>query len=281
MPLAEVACRRLRLEPDGAAWPTDDALLLPVRREGLRLLLKIVDPAGDETAQADVLRRLDGAGAVRVVDGDATAFVMERLEPVGPTLAQMALGGRDAEATGVLCDLIAAMQARLNDGGAVVPGLMPLADRTGSLRAALRRTDLPGDLMAMLRWGADHADRMLGDAGPAVALHGDMHHFNAIRDRTRGWVAIDPKGVLGPVAYDYANLILNPVPESALVHDPGRMARLAAVVADRTGAAAGRVLDWVAFQGVLGLSWSLDDHERDYWWRGAVVAGRLAGRSPP
>ena len=41
-------------------------------------------------------------------------------------------------------------------------------------------------------------------------LHGDLHHYNILRDGDRGWVAIDPKGVVGEVEYEIGAALRNP-----------------------------------------------------------------------
>jgi len=45
-------------------------------------------------------------------------------------------------------------------------------------------------------------------------LHGDLHHENILQDSALGWVAIDPKGVIGPRIYDCGRFIHNFLPYS-------------------------------------------------------------------
>lgn len=40
-------------------------------------------------------------------------------------------------------------------------------------------------------------------------LHGDLHHENILYDHTRGWVAIDPKGVIGDRYFDVIAFLTN------------------------------------------------------------------------
>lgn len=40
-------------------------------------------------------------------------------------------------------------------------------------------------------------------------LHGDLHHENIIRDAVRGWIAIDPKGVIGPRTMEAGRFLHN------------------------------------------------------------------------
>jgi streptomycin 6-kinase len=266
--------------PDGSPVVTDDAYLWPVHRAGRKLMLKIVDPAGDEVGAAAVLAALDGHHAVALVAAADNAILMERVIHVGPTLAEMALGGRDPQATAVLVDLTLSVQADL--AGAALPGLIPFDSRAAFLATAADGPGLSSRDRALLQWGADLAADLGGDRAAWRTLHGDMHHFNALHDETQGWLMIDPKGILGPPAYDFANMILNPVPHAALVHDPVRMARMAGMVAERLAMPPRDMLAWVSLQATLGFGWSLGDSEAPYWERGARLAGELAGlRLPP
>ena len=40
-------------------------------------------------------------------------------------------------------------------------------------------------------------------------MHGDFHHFNILSSE-RGWLVIDPKGVIGPAGYEVGPLMINP-----------------------------------------------------------------------
>jgi streptomycin 6-kinase len=269
-------CARWGLVADGAARVTDNAFLLPVRQGGAAAMLKLSDPGGDEAEAAGFLAALDGRGAVRVLEWDGAVLLMERIVQAGPGLAEMALGGQDDAATGVLCDAIGRMHAVLE--GVDVPGLIPLSDRTLHVRGDAR---LPRDVRAVMGWAESYVTERVADRTGWRALHGDLHHYNLLHDAGRGWLVIDPKGILGPPLYDYAILCLNPLPHGGLVHDPARMARVAGIVAERTGADLADVLGWVMFQGCLSLAWSLWDEERDYWLAGLRVAAGLAGARLP
>jgi streptomycin 6-kinase len=41
-------------------------------------------------------------------------------------------------------------------------------------------------------------------------IHGDFHHFNILKSEERGWLIIDPKGVIGPAGYEVGPLMINP-----------------------------------------------------------------------
>ncbi len=283
-PEAERWLARWDCRPDGAPIVTDDAFLWPVRQGGLPLMLKIVDPVGDEVGTAAILSALDGRGAVRLIAASGPALLMERVAPTGPSLAEMALSGQDEAAMEILVRLALEVQDGLAEArmaGAELPDLIPFDRRLRTLdpRARAQRADAATErTLARL---ADLGRELAGPGTGWIALHGDMHHFNALRDAARGWLMIDPKGLCGPRAYDFANMILNPLPHSALVMRPERMERMAELVAAGLGIDRAEMLAWVAVQAGLGLAWSLEDDERPYWQAGLELAARLGGIALP
>ena len=52
-----------------------------------------------------------------------------------------------------------------------------------------------------------------------VLLHGDLQHNNILFDGEK-WVAIDPKGVLGPLGYEVGAFVYNPIPELLSIPNP-------------------------------------------------------------
>jgi streptomycin 6-kinase len=87
-------------------------------------------------------------------------------------------------------------------------------------------------------------------------LHGDIHHGNILDFRERGWLAIDPKGVIGERGFDYANLFCNPDYETAAA--PGRLRRQVEIVANAAGLEQRRLLEWVLAWAGLSAAWDLN-----------------------
>jgi streptomycin 6-kinase len=75
---------------------------------------------------------------------------------------------------------------------------------------------------------------MVSQSSPAAAgcvvLHGDIHHGNILDAGQRGWLAIDPKGLIAERGFDFANMFCNPDLKTAVA--PRRLARQASVVAE-------------------------------------------------
>ena len=78
----------------------------------------------------------------------------------------------------------------------------------------------------------------------------------------RGWLAIDPKGVLGDPGFDAANLFYNPLDRDDLCRDPGRIARMAEIFAKTLGQTSTAILDHAFAYGCLSASWHAEDAQR-------------------
>ena len=99
------------------------------------------------------------------------------------------------------------------------------------------------------------AQRLLADQREVRVLHGDIHHRN-IRQSSRGWLAFDPKGVVGERTYECANTLCNPaMPE--IVHNETRLLTNAAILADTLAIDLSRVLAFTYAYACLNASWSL------------------------
>ncbi len=236
-------------EPDGAVFETATSWLRPVLWRGQPAMVKRLKPHSDEAAGAAFLAHWRGEGAVHLYWSRGDALIMERATGTA-SLRAMALSGGDDGAA----DILAATVRRLHGAAGVVPAAAePLAVR---FRALFERAD---DHPA-LATGAAVAEALLAvPEGPQVALHGDLHHDNLLDGGARGWLAIDPKGVVGERAYEVANLLRNPSPEAALVLDPDRARRHAALYGRRLGLDADRILRFGHAHAALSAAWDLED----------------------
>src|SRR5262249_53563685 len=95
--------------------------------------------------------------------------------------------------------------------------------------------------------------------GDRKLLHGDLHHDNILWDAARGWVAVDPKGVIGEPAYELGAMLRNPTENPELFALPSIAARRAGIIAEHLACDADRVLAWGFAQAVLSAVWALDD----------------------
>jgi streptomycin 6-kinase len=238
-----------RLEPDGASVETPSSWLMPVTRDGASAMLKVFKPTSDERNAAAILRYFDGNGAVRLFQADEGALLMERVD--GPrSLVSMAESGGDTEAAEILAQVVRKLHAQRK--AAVPAGLTPLAEWFSALN------DHAGDL-PMLSACDKVARGLLAGERDVVPLHGDLHHGNVLDGGKRGWLAIDPKALLGERTFEVANLLKNSWVHAGVGHDPARMRRLAVLYANQLKLDMERVLAFAFAHAGLAASFQMDD----------------------
>jgi streptomycin 6-kinase len=239
---------RWNLVPDGEAITTPSSLLLPVRHRGEPAMLKIAREE-EERRGGRLMAWWDGDGAARVLAQDDHALLLERA--TGPrTLAAMVAAGADDDASRILCAVAGRLHAPRRGPP---PELVPLSRWFEALAPAAR---IQGGLLVE----ADAAARaLLAEPREPVVLHGDIHHGNVLDADARGWIAIDPKGLLGERTFDFVNVLRNPDVATALA--PGRFNRQINVLTNTAALDRHRLLKWtLAFAG-LSASWHLADRE--------------------
>ena len=249
----EALLAKWNLVADGAPIVTPTSRLLPVRRGGKAAMLKVACHR-EEARGNRLMVWWQESGVAKVLAAADDALLMERAaEP--ERLAEMARRGRDDEATYVLCAVAGRLHARV---ASAAPDLIRLEDWFAGLMPAAAAHG------GLLQAAADAARTLLGSQREIAPLHGDLHHGNVLHFAGRGWLAIDPKGLLGERTFDHVNMLRNPDPATMMA--PGRFSRQASLIAEAAALDRGRLLRWsLAFAG-LSAAWCLeegDDPETD------------------
>jgi streptomycin 6-kinase len=90
-------------------------------------------------------------------------------------------------------------------------------------------------------------------------LHGDFHHFNILSSE-RGWLVIDPKGVIGPVGYEVGPLMINPWNSlTDRVSFRVRAERRVSILVERLGWERESIIKWTTAHAVLSAWWDVQD----------------------
>ncbi|HWK64905.1 MAG TPA: aminoglycoside phosphotransferase family protein [Rhizobiaceae bacterium] len=215
--------------------------------------LKPFDDVEDELRGAHLLRWRRGQGAVRLLGMDGQRMLLEH---AGETMLQNELDTLgDPAATEIAADVLARLL--LPSDQPLPSGLQPLRERFASLfRKAKADRDEGHTSLYVVAAGV--AERLLSDPRDVRPLHGDLHHEN-IMHGPRGWLAIDPKGVLGDPAFDAANMFYNPLDRDDLCLDPKRIAGMAVIFARMLQQDPRRVLDHALAYGCLSAAWHHED----------------------
>jgi streptomycin 6-kinase len=215
-------------------------------------LSRRIDEAANEIA---ALRLWDGRGAARLIEADAGigALLIERVEP-GTMLVELAESDDDA-ATLVAAGLLRRLWEPVVEP-ADLRGLRPLASWCAAYdrnREALSRgaDGFPSALFQ--RADALRRDLLASTTRP-TAIHGDMHHYNVLRDRPAGWRAIDPKGLAGDRCFDVCQFFRNPRDRP-----PTRVrSRRLDIFCAELGLDRQRTKDWCLVHAVLDACWEFE-----------------------
>jgi streptomycin 6-kinase len=239
---------RWNLTPDGEPIITRSSRLLPVRYGDVPTMLKIAVEA-EEKRGAALMIWWDGEGAVRVLAHDGDALLLERASGER-SLSEMSRNGRDDEASRIICEVAAKLHAPKSNPP---PALIPLLQWFRELGPAASKYGGIFDIAATT------AAELLAEARDVTVLHGDIHHANILDAGGRGWLAIDPKGLVGERGFDFANIFCNPDLEIAAA--PGRFAGQAQIVAEAAGLERARLIKWILAYAGLSAAWSINDGE--------------------
>jgi streptomycin 6-kinase len=242
---------RWNLIADGSPIVTHSGSLLPVRHRGEPAMLKLATEK-EERFGGRLMEWWDGDGAARVLARDHDALLLERAEGAA-SLADMARNGRDDEACRVLCAVAARLHAPRPKPP---PELVPLSYWFRELEGAAATH---GGILVRC---AKTARALLAEPREVGVLHGDLHHGNVLDFGVRGWLAIDPKRLVGERGFDFANIFTNPDlddPSRAVATEPGRFARRLEVVAEAARLERERLLRWILAWTGLSAAWFLGD----------------------
>lgn len=215
--------------------------------------VKQFDDMEDELRGAHLLAWRRGNGLVRLLGRHGNAMLLEYAGK------RHLSEGLDEAADMAATEVAAEVMQRLHSASdhAAPAELQPLSERFAALFAKAER-DRTAGLSSHYVEAAAIAQRLLDNARDIRPLHGDLHHDNILFG-ARGWLAIDPKGVLGDTGFDAANLFYNPLDRNDLCLAPERIARMANVFSQSMKQDPRRLLDHAFAYGCLSAAWHCED----------------------
>lgn len=220
------------------------------------VVLKMGVPNNEMLSEMAALRLFNGEGACKLLDYDEERYwmLLERLNP-GVMLSTLE---DDEEATHIAAEVMSKLWRpapeddvfiRLSDWFAGLKRLRPMFNEgTGPFNEKI----------------LERVERSVNDFFAEnhrpVLMHGDFHHFNILSSE-RGWLVIDPKGVIGPACYEVGPLLINPWGE--LVN--GINYRLVTkrridILHEHLGFERERIHEWALAHAVLSAWWSFEDN---------------------
>jgi streptomycin 6-kinase len=234
------------------AIATGTSALVLGTRDGRSVVVKIAREDGDERRSGEIAAAFGGRGVVQVYEHVDGAALLELLAP-GTPLVSLVRSGRDDEATEIIASLMRRMSPDEPPPGCATVEAWGLAFEryvaTGDARISRDAVNLAQRV---------YSELAAAQREPAL-LHGDLHHYNVLLDERRGWVAIDPKGVVGELEYEIGAALRNPYERPELLASPEVIERRLGIFQDALGIDVDRARGWAFAQAVLSAIWSVED----------------------
>ena len=229
-------------------------------REGEQVVLKMSAPNREARSERSALRLFNVEGACRLIDyeEDRCWMLLERLKP-GVMLSTLE---DDEEATHIAADVMQKIWRPLDSVSLLAQSFIQLSDWFDGLkkiRPAFHGGTGPFSAKLLERVEHSIAEFFAENHRP-VLMHGDFHHFNILSSE-RGWLIIDPKGVIGPACYEVGPLLINPWGDLLSGKNYQKLTRRRIdILHERLGFERERIREWGLAHAILSAWWSIEDH---------------------
>jgi streptomycin 6-kinase len=257
--LLDEVCQRWGLSDVHAVPNLSFHFVAFAKRDGQDVILKMGIPNPELTSEMTALKLFNGDGACRLLESDEERglLLLERLKP-GKMLSELE---DDDERTNIAADVILNMQRR----GGVTPLLQDKFIKLSYWFEGLKkiRSHFNGEMGPFPKELLEQVESFLPElfADQNIGLmHGDFHHFNILSSE-RGWLIIDPKGVIGPVGYEVGPLMINP---GNRISDRSsfkvQAEKRVSILSERLGWEREKIIKWSTAHAVLSAWWSIEDN---------------------
>ncbi|MDO8755315.1 MAG: aminoglycoside phosphotransferase family protein [Anaerolineales bacterium] len=225
------------------------------------VILKIGVPCDELNSEMAALKLFNGNGACQLLECDEERgfLLLERLKP-GTMLAELE---DDDERTHIAAEVMTKLWREIpaaeDSGLSIVSKFIQLSkwfDELKKLRTAFDggTGPFPDKLVTRVE---ETLPRLYAESSPPCLIHGDFHHFNVLSSE-RGWIVIDPKGVIGHPEYEVGPLLINPWGSFLNGTNPKvQTGRRLSILSEQLGFPRQRLLDWALCHAILSAWWDM------------------------
>ena len=241
------------------------------KRRNENVILKIGVPRDELISEMEALRLFNGDGACHLLECDEEKgfLLLERLKP-GMMLSELE---DDDERTHIAAGVMqkiwrplesASLLANSQERAPALQKFIKLSDWFDALKRI--RLHFNGGTGPFPKEVLEKVESFLPElfADKDVKLiHGDFHHFNILSSE-RGWLIIDPKGVIGPTGYEVGPLMINPWDSfSDGTNFQIITERRVSILSERLSWEREKIINWATAHAVLSAWWSIEDGMED------------------
>ena len=223
--------------------------------DGTSVVLKCGVPNKELMQEAAALKHFNGCGAVKLLQSDAEQGVL-LLEKITPGI-MLEDDHQSRNATAYAVEVMRKLHKPIHDTSPF-PTLQDWFKGFDRLYMQFNGTTGPFPT-ALIERAQNISHDLLTSMTKQVLLHGDLHYANILFSDTKGWLAIDPKGVIGEPEYDIPLPRLNAKQMTAheLQYELDHLIELSGF--DKT-----RIMHWFFCKIALAAWWSFEDSGEIY-----------------
>ena len=241
-----------------------------------QVVLKMGVPDRELKSEMAALSLFNGEGACRLIDYDEEKYwmLLERLKP-GAMLLTLE---DDEEMTHIAAEVALKIWRSMESGSSLhsqggLPNIQQWRHGTIGLHNFIRLSDWfaglkklrakfnggTGPFNEKLVTRVEHSVQdFFAENHKPVLMHGDFHHYN-ILSSGRGWLVIDPKGVIGPACYEVGPFLINPWPDFLKRQNHRQITqRRIAILHEHLGFERERIREWGLAHAILSSWWSME-----------------------
>lgn len=231
---------------------------------GEEAVLKVGVPHDDFSTEVEALAIYEGRGINRLIDCDKAlnAMLLERLRP-GKMLDSV---GNAREQSEIAARILQELHATPPPSHHTLPHFMDwMRSAFADAKSCEDRERARGYIEQVPRVES-MMEILMESAEPQILLHGDLHHWNILSDADRGWMAIDPKGVIGASCLGVGRFINNAMGFGETATEKREILLAAVTVfSEVLGENEERMFAGAFCDKIMGSSWGLkqepDEHE--------------------
>lgn len=220
------------------------------------VILKICLPSHEFKYEQRALTFYNGINCVKLLEYDLENYglLLEYLKP-GTTLKTF-FPGKDDESIKIFAQLIKQLHSKIINNFDDFPKLkdwLKIFDNFND----------PKISVSAIHKAKKLTDELLNSQSDLYLLHGDLHQDNILHT-SDSYKAIDPKGIIGELAFEVGAFIRNP---DELLLQPGKEE----IVNNRINKFSEflnldkkRIIKWCYVQSILSACWAIQDNTPDY-----------------
>ena len=249
-------CEQLwHLEIEKSSFELSYNYVTSVKQEdGSSAILKVGFPHEELFNEVKTLQVLDGHCVARLLNSnkELAAMLIEKIQP--GTVLKSIHRKNDEEATKIAAELIRTFPIAV-PANSTFP---TVAQWTEVFRTIRKKKNSPLPLSVLEKAESLFKDLNQSKSGDAL-LHGDLHHDNILFDEKRGWLSIDPKGVIGEPMFNAARFLNNPNPGLIEMENPKKiMEQRLEIFSSAFNANTKRIAAWAYVDCILTACWWIE-----------------------